>query len=209
MKQGKTFVLLLLAVLLVSCFGCDVITGTAVYEPPEAANKLPPLPELPPERWSDKLADADLVVLGTITALHDTILPEEKLAFTTADFTVEQVLKGTPDITEVTFRAAIDFPGENLWPGAAREWPYGVSDRLLISLYKEPGNLYTKGELYWGESPKVEVPPVSYRAGNYEYTIDGAENWMGLVIRVMQEYRIPVAMENPPSFNPKRELLLD
>ena len=75
MKHAKVFVLLFLAALLVSFCGCDVITGAAVYEPPEPVNELSPLPELPAERWSGKLAEADLVVLGTITALQDTVLP--------------------------------------------------------------------------------------------------------------------------------------
>ena len=213
MRRGKAWVLLLLALVILAVCGCN--TGTEVNEPPEPTAPAPetpvtgdlaPLPELPAARWSGELASADLVVLGTVTALKDSILASGTQAFTTANFTVEQVLKGDPSIKEVTFRAEIDLPAP-LASGEGAFWPYAVADRLLISLHRGPGGIYTMGEIYWGESPKVEITAASYYAGDYEYTIDGLENWLGLVVRVMQDNGIPVAMKNPPSFNPERQPL--
>ena len=144
---------LIASLILLVILGCSVSNETTGTTPSNSG--------ITPDPMTDMVIKADLIVLGTITEKrYDvvTIVSENstgKFAYTLFTLSVEKVIKGNPDTKEVSIKVEGGPIGEvyQLPTGAY----FSISDRVLVLLHLEEGNVYTKpyGGIVWSESPAI------------------------------------------------------
>lgn len=137
------------------------------------------------------MVNADLIVLGTITNQRNEVVNVAegnwagKHAYTIFTLSVEKVIKGDPNAREVLIRVPGGYIGEVYQ--VPTEYYFSISDRLLLNLHREEGNIFTiphSNGVIWIEGVSI------VSEASLEYM-------MGCVARIMKDNNIPIALDEP------------
>ena len=174
------------------------VTPTTTLVPTPAPTATPTVSETEVNRedaFTDIVVKSDLIVYGSITGnRYETVAVGEGetagwVAFTISSLSVEKVIKGEPDITEVLIRTEgglIESPEGNVIQGSLGP---SIGDKSLQGYHREDDNVYTliHNGLFWVET--IKEPKIT--------TTIPLRDMIGRIIVVMQANDIPIAL--PPS----------
>ena len=151
----------------------------------------------------DTIANADLIVLGTITdKKYDVVTVGSgnttgKYAYTIFTLSIEKVIKGEPSTKQVFIKVAGGYIGEIYQVPIGKY--FRISDHVLVSLIKKDADVYSLFEVL----PKGGQIPIDSNGG--VLWIDGSvissstplQEMMGRVAKIMLANNIPISLDEP------------
>jgi hypothetical protein len=158
--------------------------------------------EIQKDPLKDPIAEADLIALGTITdkkyeiasvILNTDNITSGKFAYTIFTLSVEKVIKGNPDIKEVSIKNS-GSPLDDRGIAMPSEAVFDVGDHVLAVLTHEEGTTYSfvqPGGIVWLNRGAVVLPG---DATDLQYSL-------GRIVKIMLLKHIPITLprsEWPP-----------